>query len=339
MEHLNKYTCVEKYGHVRGFSYFPSFGCNGISLWVMNFDPEIFRFELRKGKEKFPSFNTVILTLSFDAWCTDRETYLKNLDTAFAITTEEGLDAIPRYFNSCFGTPAFGGYTAECVQPHMLPVYRKYMRDSLAVLADKRILLHDISNEPLNNTYDSRPAQDRIYAFIQAMHEEIKACDSRPTTVGTQGYLPGEKESMQQGWTIASNVHNSTDAVVDDIAFFFDFLDVITIHPYNIANLSQAEFERHFRSKLDYWEPMGKPILITESCWADTNEDGRKNYLESEIGTYKNVGIGFCCHVLATSRVADCFPFDERTEMKQGLYMAFLDENYEIRKHHDIFND
>jgi len=333
-----KYTCLEKYSQVRGFSYFPSFGCNGISLWVMNFDAEKYRFEIRKGKEKFPSFNTVVVTLSFDAWCTDREQYLKNLDTAFTILKDEDLMAIPRYFNSCFGTPAFGGYTAECVQDNMLPMYRMYMQDSLRVLADKNILLHDISNEPLNNTYDFRPVQERIYRFIKAMREEIVSCDSRPITVGTQGYLEGDSESMRQGWNSAKD-HTSHDAVRNDIAFFDDVMDVITLHPYNTGNVSKEEFEQYITNKLEHLEAIGKPVLITECCWGSVDEESRRNFLESEIGTYKKLGIGFCCHVLATSRVADCFPFDERTPIKEGLYMAFLDENYEIRKYHDIFND
>ncbi|MBR4888591.1 MAG: hypothetical protein IKU17_05555, partial [Clostridia bacterium] len=291
-----------------------------------------------KGKEKFPAFNTVVLTLSFDAWCTDRERYLQNMNTAFTIVQEEGLQLIPRYFNSCFGTPAFGGYTAECVQEQMLPVYRRYMQESLALLADKDVLVHDISNEPLNNTYGSRPAQERIYRFIKEMYEEIKARDTRPVTVGTQGYIPEDDANMQQGWFVAKD-HSSQESVVDDIAFFEEFLDVITIHPYNVDDLPAGEFERYLRRKLDHWEKMNKPVLITESCWGAIDEEGRKNFLESELSTYKKLGLGFCCHVLVTSRVADCFPFDERTPMQQGLYMAFLDENYEVRKYHDLFND
>lgn len=86
---MKEWECVKKYSHVRGFSYFPDFGCNGISLWVMNFDADRYRFDIIKGKEKFPAFNTAVITLSFDAWCTDRETYLKNVDTAFTILKEE----------------------------------------------------------------------------------------------------------------------------------------------------------------------------------------------------------------------------------------------------------
>lgn len=336
---MSQWKCTEKYSAVRGFAYFPSFGCNGISLWIMNFDEDKFRYEIRKGKEKFPSFNTAVMTLSFDAWCTDKELYIKNLDTAFNILKEENIHSIARYFNSCFGTPAFGGYTAECVQSQMIPVYRAYMRDSLKVMADKDILIHDISNEPLNNTYGSIEAQKRIRRFIAAMYEEIKKCDDRPITIGTQGYFDDDDEDSRQGWKTDENSETGSEFVKNDILFFADYMDVISLHPYNVQNLTQEEFEKDFRRRLDRLEKLGKPVIVTECCWGAVDEEGRKNFLESEITTYKKCRVGFSCHVLVTSRVADCFPFDDRTEMTEGLYMAFLDENYEIRKYHDIFND
>ena len=76
-----QFECTKKYEDVRGFAYMPSWGAHGIEVWVLKFDAEKFRYEIRKGKEKFPSFNTVVLTFSFDAWCTDRAglaSYLKS---------------------------------------------------------------------------------------------------------------------------------------------------------------------------------------------------------------------------------------------------------------------
>jgi len=72
-------------------------------------------------------------------------------------------------------------------------------------------------------------------------------------------------------------------------------------------------------------ENMGKSVLITESCWAAADDEGRKQFLESELQTYKNCNIGFSCHTLITSPVADTFPLDENSYVKKGLYMAFLD--------------
>ena len=94
------------------------------------------------------------------------------------------------------------------------------------------------------------------------------------------------------------------------------------------------------QDKLERLETLGKPVLITESVWGTPDAESRKPYLESELYTYKKFGIGFSCHTLCTSKCADCFPPAEAiVPMKGGLYMAFLDKNYEIRPHHEIFNE
>lgn len=334
-----QFECTKKYEDVRGFAYMPSWGAHGIEVWVLKFDAEKFRYEIRKGKEKFPSFNTVVLTFSFDAWCTDREIYNKNVETAMTILKEENLYAVARYFNACFGVPSYGGYTAECVHENVMPMYQLYMQDMMKIMKDKLILVHDISNEPLNNTYGNRWAQERVYRFIKAMHAEIKKVDDRPTTVGTQGYLPEDDETMRQGWVNAAK-HDSDEPVINDIAFFDEFLDVITLHPYNVHNVPVEEFEAYIENKLERLETLGKPVLITESVWGTPDAESRKPYLESELYTYKKFGIGFSCHTLCTSKCADCFPPAEAiVPMKGGLYMAFLDKNYEIRPHHEIFNE
>jgi len=103
--------------------------------------------------------------------------------------------------------------------------------------------------------------------------------------------------------------------------------------------MPQEEFEMFFSKKLEKLEKYGKPVLITESCWAAPDDEGRKLFLETELVTYKNCKIGFSCHTLNTSQVADTFPLDENSYIKKGLYMAFLDCNYEIRKYHEMYNE
>ena len=75
---------VKQYGSVRGFNFQPDWGSSGVTVWL-KFDPEKYRRFIVRGKELFPVMNTLRIWLSFDAWCEDREAYLKNIKTAAKI--------------------------------------------------------------------------------------------------------------------------------------------------------------------------------------------------------------------------------------------------------------
>ena len=113
--------------------------------------------------------------------------------------------------------------------------------------------------------------------------------------------------------------------------------DVISLHPYNRHNKPKDVFEAETVELMDYIETFGKPFLITECCWGAPTEDERLPYLESELETFSKLGVGYIVQGLFTSPVADLHPIEE-SHMTEGLYMAFLDRNLNVRKHHDIFN-
>lgn len=331
---MKTYECTKKYSHIRGFAGHPDFGGNGTEIWLMRFDAERFRKGIQKGKENFPKFNTVILGLSVEAWYLDKETFLKNVDTAFSILKEEKISTVVRYFNACAGWPISGIITAEIARPDLYPVYQNYMSDVLKVLADKDILIHDIINEPLNNTYGNFAAQKKMYEFARVIRDEIKKVDDRPITIGSQGYFAEDDDFTRQGWM----AEEGDGAVRNDIAFFLDLMDVISLHAYNVKNVSKEEYKAAITKKLDRLEELNKPVLVTECCWGTETEETRKPILESELSTYSELGMGFSAHILLTGKMPDSTPFDERNPIKSGLYMSFLDENYNIRKYHDIYN-
>lgn len=317
--------CVEKYSNVRGFNFQPDWGAHGIAVWL-KFDAERYRALLHNGKEKFPGMNTVRVWLSFDAWCEDRERYLANLTSAGKIVAAEGLRMIPVYLNGWFGLPSFGGFVPEHLYPAEkigFHVYRSYIKDCAFALRDADVLCHDLSNEPINNVSGNADVIALVFRFLSAMAEEMRACDSRPVTIGSQGYL-GMKDSNGREWS--------------DIDLFAPIVDVFSLHPYNIICEDRPAFYKRTEEILRHVETFGKPVVVTECCWGAKTAEERIPYLETELPTYAELGLGFCCHALVTSPVADLHPLTGITHPSEGLYMAFLDEHGEIRKGHDIFN-
>ena len=305
------------YSEIRGFNVHGDWGSHGITEWLL-FDKDRYKKMIAIGKERFPKMNTVRIWFSFDAYIADKKKYLENAKTATNILTEAGLNIIPVYFNGWMGVPSFGGFTYENVKESQYPPYIRFVKDTTRLLKDANVLIIDIANEPFNNGW-SNPGFDIIVNFLKRMAQTVREMDSRPITVGSQGYPP-------------SNYREFCD--IDHLA---PFVDVISLHPYNIEGLSMEEFDKRFVSIMEYLKSFNKPYIITESMWGTPTAEARVPYLETEFNTYTKHKVGFLCHALFTSPVADLHPVEE-IGVKNGLYMAFLDKNFNIRPHHDIFN-
>ena len=307
------------YSETRGFNVLGDWGAHGITEWL-NFDADRYKKMISIAKERFPGMNTARIWLSFDAYIADRDKYLMAVQSATDILTEAGLNIIPTYYNGWHGNPDFGGYTSANVRENNLPIYVRCTKDTTEILKDANILMFDVSNEPFNTTQGDLKAYDTISRFLEVMSQTIREKDSRPITIGTQCYPP-----------------YPSDRRVCDVDRVAPLVDVFSLHPYNIYGLSQPEYEKIFTSVLDYIKPFGKPYLITECVWGAPTADGRKKYLESELETFHKYNVGFICHALFTCPVADLYPLED-LGCTEGLYMAFLDKEFNIRPHHDIFN-
>ncbi len=306
----------DKYSWVKGFNVQPDWGTCGLTIWL-NFNPERYREILRAGKKAFPSFNTFRELLSIDAWSENRELYLKNLSIAAKIIKEEQLNFIPCYFNGWISQPNYGGFAPEALNESKNRVYALYLRESYEAIKDAPILVHDICNEPYNNAW---PFCDdwngvnvkKVTNFLVLMCKTMHEIDDRPVTVGAQFLLEDPEIDKE--------------------------IDVISLHPYNEKGMNLEEFDAYFKTKLDPVEKNGKPVIVTECVWGAHDEEGRKLFLETELKTLKKYKLGFLCHGLAISPVADLHPLHPLRNTKADLYMAFLDENFNIRKYHDMFN-
>ncbi len=197
--------------------------------------------------------------------------------------------------------------------------FQHLYKELFATTFNADILMHDIANEPYNNVYGTDRAFNKVSEFLEEMIRVLRTVDGRRITVGSQGcYFNGEKK-------------------IRDVTRLAPSVDVISLHTYNRHNKPKDVFEAETVELMDYIETFGKPFLITECCWGAPTEDERLPYLESELETFSKLGVGYIVQGLFTSPVADLHPIEE-SHMTEGLYMAFLDRNLNVRKHHDIFN-
>jgi hypothetical protein len=326
--------CTQDYSHIRGFNFQPDWGGTGTAIWLEHFNPTRYRQLIQAGKRAFPGINTLRVWLSFDAWCENQALYLQNVTAAVRIVREESLKIVPVYLNGWFGIPVFGAFAVELLDGTYHQNYepfRTYLRETVTAAACGDILMHDISNEPYNNTRKNMESVLRVTDFLREMAAEVRALDNRPVTVGSQG---------------TGNWEETTDN-----ALLAPFVDVLTLHPYAIIDrkLSPAEVkaqqkvlrERHESSLiqlLNEAEMLGKPVIITECMWGARTAEARIPILEVEFANYAKYGVGYLIHALCTSPVADLHPLGDVEMGCLGLYMAFLDKNLDIRLGHELFN-
>ena len=318
------------YSSVRGFNFQPDWSSNGVGVWL-KFDGKRYREQIARAKQLFPKMNTLRIWLSFDAWCEDSSLYLKNIREAATILAEEGLKFIPVYFNGWFGLPSFGGFVSETLG--WLRTYnhyahqRAYLRQSAQAVASEAILIHDISNEPFNNAWGLKWRAEIVWDFMREMCAEMRSVSALPITVGSQGLPSASDMGMPE-----------IKGEFGDIDLLAPYVDVITLHPYCIPPMTDAEHLDYLTRVLEYLRQFNKPVIITECCWAGTTDEERIPFLQTELSHYAKLGIGYCVHALWESPVADLHRLDDGKGIGMGLYMAFINKDGNLRKGHELFN-
>jgi hypothetical protein len=325
------YNPAQAYSFVRGFNFQPDWSGNGVEVWL-RFDANRYRKLIQNGKALFPGMNTLRIWLSFDAWCEDRDLYLKNIHTAANIIQEEGLRYIPVYLNGWFGIPAFGGFVPEVVtwskRMNNYRNFRDFLRDSVPAVASEAVLLHDVSNEPFNASWGDRERTQAVLDMLAEMCREVRQLDRFPLTIGSQGVLADAGMGLPQ-----------IQSSFGDIDLLAPLVDAVTLHPYAIPPMTAAEHWDLLSAALERIKVLEKPAIVTECCWAGQKDNERLPFLELELPHYARLGLGFCVHALAASPVADLHPMDNGRGLGcLGLYMAFMEKDGALRPGHEIFN-
>lgn len=296
---------------VRGFNYQPSFGRNGIEIWIDKFDPAVVDRELRRGRQYFPKMNTVRLWLSHDAFFKDPKQFARNFEATLTSCGKYGIRAIPTLFNNWHSVPDFGGISMEMIdywftsfgQKGEAPNYlfRPYLEAMFKDHAsDPRILAWDLCNEPFNN--------------------------------GVDVYLPWLAHTYKLGKDLGAKqpIGVSVGASVGHLELVNSFSDVLMIHPY-FATTCDWNALTAFALKND------KALLATECCWGAVDDAKRVEIVRSDLDMLAKQEVGFLVHALHESYVADLHR-PQFGPLSSAEYMAFIHMDGSLRAGHDVFN-
>jgi len=296
---------------VRGFNYQPSFGRNGIEIWIDKFDPAVVDRELGLGRQYFPKMNTVRLWLSHDAFLKDSKQFIQNFDATLKSCEKHGIKALPTLFNNWHSIPDFGGISTEMIgywfdnfgQKGNAPnyVFRPYLTAMFQGHAsDPRILAWDLCNEPFNS--------------------------------GREAFVEWLKHTYNLGKTLGAKqpIGVSVCNMVPDLPLVEPFSDVLMIHPYFASGQNWAWMKEFSRKT-------GKALLATECCWGAVDDAKRVGIVRSDLDTLVKQGVGFLVHALHESYVADLHRPQFGT-LSSAEYMAFINMDGSLRAGHDVFN-
>jgi len=316
----------KKYSRIRGFNYQPGYGANGYEIWYY-FKPDIIEKEIYLGKKYFPGINTIRIWLSWDAYLRERKRFKYNFETFLSILEKYSLRAIPVLFNGWYGFPYFGGIGLRHINgwKYLPGYYRKYFTSYLDDIAgsyinDERILVWDLCNEPSGLYFMDGKGQEKqiVLEFLTFVYRYCKKLGVRhPLSIGCAPSIE-EIKSMEL------------------------ISDVINFHPYWMKNIwggkkDKKEFIYFLDECVKFANKKNKPLLATETGWGSLADEERVETLEFELSELKKRKIGFLCHLLHHTLVADGHKPDYGPISCAG-YMAFIDEDYSLRYGHEIFN-
>ena len=302
----------EDWSKIRGFNYQPSYGRNGIEIWMDRFDAACIDRELALGRQYFPTMNAVRLWLSFDGFLKNPQQCSENFQLVLALCEKYQVRALPVLFNNWHSLPDFGGISSEMIgywfadhgQKGESPnyVFRPYLEALFQAHAtDRRILAWDLCNEPFNS--------------------------------GQDVYLEWLRHTYQLGKRLGAvqPIGVSVGAALEQVQLVEPFSDVLMIHPYFAA-------KRAWEPLHDFAQQHGKPLLATECCWGALDDAARVNIIRSDLGTLRQQGIGFFAHALHESYVADLHR-PQYGVLSGAEYMAFIHMDGSLRAGHAAFNE
>jgi len=311
-----------RFSHIRGFNYQPSYGSHGLEIWGEKFNISKIEKELGLGKKYFPKINTIRLWLSHDAFLKNPEGFSNNFESVLKVGGKLGLSFIPTLFNGWHSYPDFGG-----ISPEQIAYWGKENRFSLVFLPylekivgehvnDGRILMWDLCNEPFNSTWSSE-AKDAVFKWLQRIYQLSKKYS--PKNRICVGSVPS----------------------IESVKMLEPTSGVITIHPYHAWNAwvkDKKEFERLLDDSVSFANKKDKPLLVTETGWGALDDKKRSETLAFELGELKRRDIGFIVHLLYHTLVADGHR-PEYGPISGAGYMAFIELDGSLRPYHEVFNE
>jgi hypothetical protein len=232
------------YGWLRGFSVVPSWGARIEDAWWL-YDGARFREEVSLARQVHA--NCIRLWIEFTAWMADPDRVTERFVDAVKAIGEAGMKVMPCLFNRWHdGRFDYGGTYAENLRADWQPQLAYVRAVVTPLVADERVLIWDLCNEPQAHDLNSELNQ-REFAWLKAVAETVRGCGAQqPITIGT----------MNGG----------------NIETFAPLMDVLCAHPY--ARDRQG-LEGMIRSYEALRQKHGKPLLVNE-CIPGCLDDAKR---------------------------------------------------------------
>ncbi|MDR0626992.1 MAG: cellulase family glycosylhydrolase [Bifidobacteriaceae bacterium] len=324
----------QDYSAIRGFNYQLSTGTTSLENWLY-YSADRFELEVRRGKQFFPGWNTIRLWLSWDAYFRKPQAFKDNLASMLAIADRFGLKVVVCLFNRWHDVTGYdngGVYLDNFLFPqewaYYVPLYEEFVADIVQVHGDDpRIIVWDLCNEPWPYN-DFNEAIKAVVApeldWLTRMHAAVRSKDTA-TPIGV-------------------SVHNYLG--LDGLSWVEPLSDVLLIHPYYMVTPvkpdtpeRRAEYDAFVASYVAYGRKVGKPLLVTETCWHGQETDAQRvENLRFTLQTLTKYKLGFIPHALHYSLCADLHDIEDGFVGECGN-LAFIRKDGTLRPGHGAYND
>lgn len=276
---------------IKGFNYVPSYAGNTTEWWENPLDTLVIGRELSWAHNL--GYTSTRVFLQYIVWKKEPEDFRKNFSLFLKLAASRNISVIPTLFDDCaFGDPPqldpFPGKQRDIIpgmilsnwtpspgkklgtDPEEVPFLQKYVHDMLKTFGkDKRILIWDLFNEPMNAAKVGTPDfLVRLFAWAR----EVKP--DQPVSIAV--------------WT------NALDRPVNTILLAYS--DVITYHLYsNLENITK---------KIAALKRFNRPVICTE--WMARPSGSR---YETDLPLFKSEKVAAYQWGLVNGRTQCQFPW------------------------------
>ena len=331
---------------MRGFNYSPSYSPTAFGEWDQ-FDAEVWRTEIGRGKEYFPGINTLRIWLDWNSYRRLPQKCVDSLGKILDIGQEFDIKMMPTIYNRWHDPQEdiydWGGNYLEHILDHFeQPDYSKfesYLQGMVGTFKDDdRIVMWDICNEPklrpqVNISVDNfgKPLSGIEWTHWDLMSVR-KIANARSSWIGIAG-RPTTSEA--QGEAAADDGRDSCRRR----RRLADFLDVLCFHPYfgwwdnTFADLCDRAVELS--------KAKNKPMIANEVVQGSLSDGDHVEIIEKSLKVLNDRGIGWCAwimhggpHITANPEVTDI-----NARPGDRGYMAFINPDGTLRKGHQVVNE
>lgn len=311
----------EDYSDVRGFMYEPSYAWTEIEAW-QNFDPEIIELELGRGKRYFPKMNAVRMCVSMEAFKRNPDRLLTNFGRLLDIAERYDLAVMPMLFNRWHNAlEDFGGIYIDHFVSRNERWFEPYVKEVVGKYAqDERIFMWDLCNEP-HFAYRGR---------LEELSDIIKEAEFR--------WLKDVYNTCKSAGAVAPLCIGNVGAV-ESLELTKPISDVLTTHRYYHPRITKSEFEKRLDECVALAKDVGKPLLVTETCWGAPTDTERVEIIRYSLEQLRKRNIGFFAVMLHWSVRIDCHGPESGLPVGGMLNLEFINKDGSLRKGHEIFNE